>query len=200
MDENRSLHQNIQSKEESILLKDQLIQLKDVMITDLLKRVSVPTAPSPDPLAEPAVQPAPFVLDDLDPTSRMKTKNPDVWSGTKSTLPRFLVSCRNKFMLESHNFSSEVRKIGFAGSYLGGAPADWWITLFQRYEEAQRNRTAPPTEFTSFAVFAQSLTKTYGDPDLKGTMEHDLCALRQTGMVANYAAEFQRIGNYLSPG
>jgi hypothetical protein len=31
-------------------------------------------------------------------------------------------------------------------------------------------------------------------------MAHDLCALRQTGSVANYAAEFQRIGNYLSPG
>jgi hypothetical protein len=204
MSENRSLRENLQSKEESILSKDQLIHSKDIMIDDLWKRISISTAPPPDPLAkpavQPAVQPAPFVPDDLDPTSRMKTKNPDVWSGTKSTLPRFLASCRNKFLLEAHNFSSEFRKIGFAGSYLGGAPADWWITLFQRYEDAQINGTAPPTEFTSFAVFAQSLTTTYGDPDLKGTMEHDLCALRQTGTVANYAAEFQRIGNYLSPG
>ena len=39
--------------------KDQLIQSKDEMITDLLKRVSIPTVPSPDPLAKPtpAVQP-----------------------------------------------------------------------------------------------------------------------------------------------
>jgi Retrotransposon gag protein/Zinc knuckle len=130
----------------------------------------------------------------------MKTKNPDAWSGTRATLPRFLAACRAKFMLEAHNFSSEIRKIGFAGSYLDGAPADWWFTLFQRYEEAQVKGIEPPLEFTSFAVFAQSLTTTYGDPDLKGTMEHDLCALRQTGSVANYAAEFQRIGNYLSPG
>jgi hypothetical protein len=207
MNENSSLRENlqlkeetIQSKDETIQSRDQLIHSKDIMIDDLWKRISTPTAPSSDPLAQPAVQPAPFVPDDLDPTSRMKTKNPDVWSGTKSTLPRFLASCRNKFMLEAHNFGSEARKIGFTGSYLGGAPADWWITLFQRYEDAQRNGTTPPVEFTSFAVFSQSLTTTYGDPDLKGTMEHDLCALRQTGSVADYAAEFQRIGNYLSPG
>jgi hypothetical protein len=49
-------------------------------------------------------------------------------------------------------------------------------------------------------VFAQALTTNYGDPDLKGTMEHDLCALRQTTSVANYAAEFQSIGNYLALG
>ena len=150
MSENSSLRQNLQTKEENIMSKDQLIQSKDEMITDLLKRVSIPTVPSPDPLAKPtpAVQPAPFVPDDLDPTSRMKTKNPDVWSGTKSTLPRFLASCRNKFMFEEHNFASEARKISFVRSYLGGAPADWWFTLFQRYEESKINGTVPPSEFS----------------------------------------------------
>jgi hypothetical protein len=103
-------------------------------------------------------------------------------------------------MLEGYNFTSELKKIGFAGSYLGGAPAEWWITLFQKYEESQAKGTQPPSEFTSFAAFSRSLTMSYGNPDLKSTMEHNLYVLRQTSSVADYAAEFQRITNYLTPG
>jgi hypothetical protein len=131
------------------MTKDKLIHSKDLVILDVVKRVSNSTASLPVPPAMPAaLPPAPFAYPDLDATLRMKTKNPDVWSGTKSTLPRFLASCRNKFMFEEHNFASEARKIGFAGSYLGGAPADWWFTLFQRYEESKINGTVPPSEFS----------------------------------------------------
>jgi hypothetical protein len=92
----------------------------------------------------------------------------------------------------------ELEKIVFAASYLGGAPADWWDSLFQKYEESQTKGIDPPAEFTSFAAFAQSLTMSYGDPDLKGTMERRLYTLRQTSSVANYAAEFQLIAGYLT--
>jgi hypothetical protein len=180
----------------------QSLQAKNQMIADLLQQLEAArglsvSASSLTPPANPAafVQPA-----DLDTTSRMKTKNPDVWSGTRSTLPGFLASCRVKFMLEEYNFTSELRKIGFAGSYLSGAPAEWWITLFQKYEESQAKGIDPPSEFTSFAAFAQSLTMSYGDPDLKGTMERRLYTLRQTSSVANYAAEFQLIAGHLTPG
>ena len=84
----------------------------------------------------------------------------------------------------------ELEKIVFAVSYLGGAPADWWDSLFQKYEESQTKGIDPPSEFTSFAAFSQSLTMSYGDPDLNGTMERRLYTLRQTYSVANYAAEF----------
>jgi hypothetical protein len=103
-------------------------------------------------------------------------------------------------MLEASRFPDEFTKIGFAGSYLDGPPADWWYTLFQRYEKSLNKGTSPPPEFASFTVFSQSLTTSYGDPDLKGTMEHELYLLRQTSSVANYAAEFQRIASYLTPG
>jgi Ty3 transposon capsid-like protein len=176
------------------------------MIANLLQRLEAASlsvsASSLTPPANPAafVQPASFVPADLDTTSRMKTKNPDVWSGTRSTLPKFLASCRVKFMSEEYNFTSELKKIGFAGSYLSGTPAEWWITLFQKYEESQAKGVPPPSEFASFAAFSRSLTMSYGDPDLKSTMEHDLCALRQTSSVADYAAEYQHIANYLAPG
>jgi len=177
------------------------------MIADLLRQLEAAQSlsassltPPANPAAQPAfAEPALFVPADLDTTSRMKTKNPDVWSGTRSTLPSFLASCRVKFMLEEYNFTSELKKIGFAGSYLGGAPAEWWITLFQKYEESQAKGIHPPSEFTSFTAFAQSLTMSYGDPDLKGTMERRLYTLRQTSSVANYAAEFQLIAGHL-PG
>jgi hypothetical protein len=57
------------------------------------------------PQANPAA-PQPAVI------SRLKIKDPDVWSGTRSTLPGFLTSCRVKFMIEEHNFTKEIYKIG----------------------------------------------------------------------------------------
>jgi hypothetical protein len=78
-----------------------------------------------------ALQPAVF--------STLRIKDPDVWSGTRSTLPEFLTSCRVKFMIEEHNFTKEIHKIGYTGSFLGGTPAAWWCTLFQRYEIAVDN-------------------------------------------------------------
>jgi Retrotransposon gag protein len=180
----------------------QSLQAKNQMIADLLQQLEPARglSVSASSLTPPVVQPAPVVPADLDTSSRMKTKNPDVWSGTRSALPRFLASCRVKFMLEEYNFTSELKKIGFAGSYLGGAPAEWWCTLFQKYEESQAKGIDPPSKFTSFAAFAQSLTMSYGDLNLRGTMQHDLYVLRQTSSVADYAAEFQRIADYLAPG
>jgi Retrotransposon gag protein len=189
MEDNRSLRQSLQTQNQTIV--------------NLLQRLkaSSPSASSLTPLAEAAANPrtAPQAIAQANPgiTSTLKIKNPDVWSGTRTTLPRFLASCRSKFMVEGY---SELEKIVFAASYLGGSPADWWDTLFQKYEESQTKGIDPPAEFTSFAVFSQSLTTSYGDPNLKGTMERRLYALRQTSSVANYAAEFQLIAGYLTPG
>jgi hypothetical protein len=196
-EENRSLRQSIQSK-------DQIIIAKDQMIANLLQHASAglqaqPPAPPPVNLVTPQAAPVPENQSTAS-TSKLKVKDPETWSGTKSTLPRFLASCRSKFLIEPHNFPSEFSKIGFAGSCLGGAPADWYYTLFQRYEEANGNGSTPPLEFHSFTAFAQTLSNFYGDPDLKGTMERELVALRQMTSVSNYAAEFQRIAGYLAPG
>ena len=92
----------------------------------------------------------------------------------KSTLPKFLASCRVKFLLEEHNFPDKFSKIGYAGSYLGGPAADWWHSLFQRYEEALVTNGDPPTELESFTAFSKTLTTSYGDPDLTGTMKRDV--------------------------
>ena len=148
-----------------------------------------------DNLANPA---APQANPNTTIPSRLKINDPDVWSGTRSTLPKFLASCRVKFMIEKHNFPDEFSKIGYAGSYLGGSPQDWWLTLFQRYENALYNGDIPPAELSSFSLFSQALTTSYGDPDLTGTMERKLRTLRQTASVADYAAEFQRIAGFLT--
>jgi hypothetical protein len=188
MEDNRSLRQSLQTQNQTI--------------ANLLQRLeaSSPSASSSSltPLANPAVPQATAQVNPSTTSSKLKIKNPDVWSGTRTTLPRFLASCRSKFMVEEYNFTSEFKKVVFAGSYLGGSPADWWDTLFQKYEESQAKGIDPPSEFTSFAAFAQSLTMSYGDPDLKGTMERRLYNLRQTSSVANYAAEFQLIAGYLT--
>jgi Ty3 transposon capsid-like protein len=178
MEDNQSLRQSLQAKDQTIAIL--LLQLREA---------SSPSTSFQTLLANPAAQP--------NPASRLKIKNPDVWSGTRTTLPQFLASCQSKFMLEA--FPTELSKIVFAGSYLGGSPGDWWHALFQRYQEATSNGSSPSPEFTSFALFSQSLTRSYGDPDLKGTMERRLYTLPQISSVANYAAEFQLIAGYL-PG
>jgi hypothetical protein len=102
-------------------------------------------------------------------------------------------------MIEKHNFIDEISKIGYAGSFLNGTPADWWHGLFHRYEEAvDKGDSAYPVELTSFAEFSRALTTSFGDPDLTGTMERKLRNLRQTSSVADYATEFQRIAGYLT--
>jgi hypothetical protein len=102
-------------------------------------------------------------------------------------------------MIETHNFTDEFTKIGYAGSFLDGTPADWWYALFQRYEEAiDKGDSAYPVELTSFTEFSRALTVSFGDPDLSGTMERELRTLRQTTSVADYAAEFQRIAGFLT--
>ena len=102
-------------------------------------------------------------------------------------------------MIEKHNYTDEISKIGFTGSFLNGTPADWWHGLFHRYEEAiDKCDSAYPVELTSFAEFSRALTTSFGDPDLTGTMERKLRNLRQTASVADYATEFQRIAGYLT--
>ena len=190
MEENRSLRQSIQ-------MKDQLIQSKDNTIQSLYARLDAAnTAPPANPAAP--VHPHPTPVSGSSSTSRLKTNDPDIWSGTRSTLPRFLSACRVKFMIERHNFPDEISKIGYAGSFLGSAPADWWHTLFQRYEESLNKGENPPTELSSFTEFSRALTTTYGDPDLTNTMERKLRALCQTASAAAYAAEFQRIAGFLT--
>jgi hypothetical protein len=196
-DINNTLIEDNRSLREAILSKDRIILQKDQMIHSLLQRQMTNPASQPQPqLAEP---PLPiFQAGSAQPvTSRLRTKDPDVWSGTRSTLPRFLASCRAKFLMEEHNFANEFIKISYAGSFLGGPPSDWWHTLFQRYEDSQKNGTTPPAELTSFSEFANALTNAYGDPGLTGTMERELRTLCQTSSVAAYAAEFQRIAGFL---
>jgi hypothetical protein len=192
-DENFALTEEIRSLRHSIQIKDELIQSKDNTIQSLYVRLdSANTA-----LANPVAPIHPTPVSGFSSTSRLKTNDPDLWSGTRSTLPRFLSACRVKFMIERHNFPDEISKIGYAGSFLGSAPADWWHTLFQRYEESLSKGENPPTELSSFTEFSRALTTTYGDPDLTNTMERKLRALCQTASAAAYAAEFQRIAGFL---
>ena len=56
-------------------------------------------------------------------------------------------------MIEKYNFTDEISKIGYAGSFLNGGPADWWHGLFHRYEEAvdkavDKGDNAYPVELT----------------------------------------------------
>ena len=186
-DLNNVLIEDTRSLREAIVAKDQQI----------IGLIHQNPAGFPSPLPNPPVVNPTAPSPAYNPLSKLKTKNPEVWSGTRSTLPRFLSSCRSKFMVETQNFPSELSKIVFTGSYLSDSPADWWHALFQRYEEALQKGTEPPAELASFTTFAQALSTAYGDPDLKGTMERSLYALRQTTSVSNYAADFQRIAGHL---
>jgi Ty3 transposon capsid-like protein len=197
-EDNRSLREMILSREQTIQLKEQIILQKEQTIQSLLDRQAASPATHQAATGPAVIHPAPAPTGTFQPViSRLRTKDPDVWSGTRSTLPEFLTACRAKFMIEEHNFPSEITKIGYAGSFLGGNPARWWHTLFQKYEQSRKNGDTLPIELASFDEFSQALTNAYGDPDLTGTMERELRGLRQTGAVSTYAAEYQRIAAFL---
>jgi Retrotransposon gag protein len=131
-----------------------------------------------------------------------KIADPDFYTGDRLQLQNFLSKCRLKFAAQSSRFDTEEKKIFYAGSFLKDAPYSWFQPLLAQAEAAThpiegQPVVTPPPEFASFAFFAAALTTMYGDPNIEATSERVLNQLRQTGSVAKYIAEFQRLRQYI---
>jgi hypothetical protein len=126
--------------------------------------------------------------------SEPKIADPEPFTGLRSELLSFLSKCRLKFAGQPSKFPNQSSKIYYAGSYLHKTPYSWFQPLLSAAHDPE---LPDPEEFASFETFAKALTNIYGDPLLELSSERSLNNLTQTGSVAVYTAEFQRLRQYV---
>ena len=117
-----------------------------------------------------------------------------MFTGDRKMLLPFLTKCRMKFAGQSSQFPSEESKFLYADSRLEGPAFSWFQPLLSAW---QTEGLLDPLEIATFEAFATALTALYGDADLETTAERELCQLRQTSSVADYAAKFEQHRQYL---
>jgi hypothetical protein len=162
-------------------------------LTALEDRVAAREQLLPTPSTSPAPEPRPA-------RQAIKAKPPVPFSGDKrDELETFLSQCRLYFLVSPDSFSTEQRKVFFAGSYLEGNAYSWFEPLLRIFEQHQASpaEILCPPELTSFAAFTAALITMFGDPDLERSKTRELKRLKQTSSVAVYASEFQRLRAYI---
>ena len=117
------------------------------------------------------------------------------FSGNRKDLLPFLTKCRLKFGGQPLRFGSEKSKVLYARARLEGPAFGWFQPLVAKWDTTGAD--PPPLELSSFETFATELTSLYGDPNLAASAEREICRLRQTSAVANYAAKFEEHRQYL---
>src|SRR5215469_2216095 len=133
---------------------------------------------------------------DIDTYKSLHTKgfspaNPECYDGrSTSQLRNFLTQIRVVFAAQPAKFTNDQSKVLYAASYLRGAAFTW----VQPYIDM----TDPPAWMTDFSLFAAEINSVFGDPDMAANNFRRLKALKQTGSVATYTAEFRRLASQLS--
>src|ERR1700694_4140477 len=117
------------------------------------------------------------------------------FSGNRKDLLPFLTKCHLKFGGQPLRFGNEKSKVLYAGARLEGPAFGWFHPLVAKWDTTGAD--PPPPELSSFETFATELTSLYGDPNLAASAEREICRLRQTSAVANYAAKFEEHRQYL---
>ena len=111
------------------------------------------------------------------------------FSGNRKDLLPFLTKCRLKFGGQPLRFGNEKSKVLYAGACLEEPAFGWFQPLVAKWDTTGAD--SPPPELSSFETFATELTSLYGDPNLAASAEREICRLRQTSAVTNYAAKFK---------
>jgi hypothetical protein len=136
-----------------------------------------------------AAKPAPTTSQDAEP----KVADPEPFNGDRLKLLDFLAKCQLKFLGQPSRFSTEKSKIIYAGALLEKEAFSWFHPHFIK---ATRTGTFPP-EIANFKAMSESLTALYGDPDLEISSENALRKLQQTQDAPHYAAQFERLAQYV---
>jgi hypothetical protein len=196
LDESR-MHANrlasmLQAKDEALAAKDNLI---NNLVMQLANAPAVHRQPSPVIPAQAAPPPAPPLASSNPGLKTTKLRDPDPFSGKREELYNFIASCRLKFAMESHHFTDEFLKIGWASTHFTGTPKSWFSTLFTVNQDLPQEDWPP--ELQTFSGFVKKLNELYGDPNLVSSKARELVALRQTTSVTEYIAQFKTIAQFL---
>ena len=125
---------------------------------------------------------------------RLKVKAPEPYNGDQGTLQGFLTQLRAYHRYNEYEFPDEERKVLHAAYLLTGSALDWFEPTLRDYSENGESDRDDDTNriFSSFAIFAEGLKKTFGNPDEERTAERKLEHLKQKGSASKYAAEFRQ--------
>ena len=129
--------------------------------------------------------------------SEPKIPDPPMFKGDRKELLPFLTKCQLKFEGQPSQFGDDRAKVLYAGTRLEGTPFSWFQPLIKLWPAASPSSSAP-AEIRSWDAFQESLTSIYGDPNLAATADREIRALKQTGSVAEYAANFESKKQYLT--
>ena len=92
-------------------------------------------------------------------SSEPKISSPDTFDGKDPTqLPDFLLQVNLAFDLQPSRYASEPVKVKYAVTYLRGPALKWVRPLIQAND--------PPAWVNDFSLFAEELTKIFGDPHI----------------------------------
>jgi hypothetical protein len=183
----------LQSKDEALAAKDNLIT---TLVMQLANAPAVPFQPASPVTLAPTVPPPASIRTPSNPGLKTtKLRDPDPFSGKREELYNFIASCRLKFAMESHHFTEEFLKIGWASTHFTGTPKSWFSTLFTVNQDLPQEDWPP--ELRTFNGFVKKLNELYGDPNLVSSKARELIALRQTTSVTEYIAQFKTIAQFL---
>jgi Retrotransposon gag protein len=151
---------------------DSRLEQLEIVIEDLQRRVN----------SQPPPQSA---------SSEPKISSPETFDGKDpSQLPDFLLQVNLAFDLQPSRYANESIKVKYAVTYLRGPVLKWVRPLLQAND--------PPAWVNDFSLFAEELTKIFGDPHIVSSAARSLRKLRQTGTVSFYIAEFRQHSSLLT--
>jgi hypothetical protein len=112
---------------------------------------------------------------------------------------RFLTKLNMVFALSPATFSTDEKKILFAGKRMEGAAEEWFdgVMLVSLLPDITDPAVvSAKAVMTNWDAFIQAF-RIFEDPQLQQHLEDELDALKQTGSAANYAASFRAIAYQL---
>jgi len=131
----------------------------------------------------------PIQSDNKAKASDMKLPAPPRFTGIRDELEAFIRTLHIKFNMEASRFSTEVQKIAYASSFLEKDAKTWFTPHV--------DKDTGEIRFKTYAEFLLELRKSFGDPNIVATAEHQLEQLSQTGSIDLYYAKFKELMDIL---
>ncbi|KAI9654405.1 MAG: hypothetical protein M1829_000936 [Trizodia sp. TS-e1964] len=113
--------------------------------------------------------------------TKIKSANPERWSGDSNTLEHFLFTCEVKFRFKPKTFATNKVKVAYCGFFLSGNSAKWYQTLYQNDNEI----------LDDWTEFKTSFRQTYLAVNTVALVKAKLRKLRKTSSVIKYLEEFK---------
>jgi hypothetical protein len=117
--------------------------------------------------------------------------NPDKFDGSKpEKLDTFEGQCRMVYLGDERKFNTDRKQALFAGSYLDGAPREWWLQELRKTTDEFKDTAAN---------FWNLLRDRFGNPDYVRTIERQLTSLqmKDSDRVNRHIVRFDTLSSQL---